>query len=289
MIQSTPVGNYRYQGIDAAKTGELDSYEHYQEVNKRISKAIGGKRGRMPFFFAYTRNGRREDGTPPERCAPANNSTMNRICMAFNDVNRLNFAKAGIAPFNYQMLLDENDTGYDQQVVDIFADAASEGMIGYIQSAKLADLAEKGRAMKSELLSELIAERVEAVMPLEQAYRSIVKALFAQDRIDKTSCKQEFWNVFGHIALEKLKRNLSSCTVCEKCGCKVPTWAKSHHCPKNIADFFECISCGAIERRTNSRQCRCAECQKAFRKMQIRKNVLKLRKRRGSATKKEAA
>lgn len=45
--------------IDAAKTGVVNSYEDYPDVCKQVNKAIGGKRSRMPFFFEYSKNGRR--------------------------------------------------------------------------------------------------------------------------------------------------------------------------------------------------------------------------------------
>lgn len=46
--------------IDAAKTGFLVSYDDYPEIGKRVNKATGGRQGKMPHFFQYSKNGRRE-------------------------------------------------------------------------------------------------------------------------------------------------------------------------------------------------------------------------------------
>ena len=237
----------------------------------------------MPFFFQFSKNGRREeDGIDPEKCAPINGSTMNRICGAFDDIGRLDFRHAGVPPFNYQMLLDENDVGYDQKIVEIFCSVIQESIACAISSSGFTDLAEKSRRLKTELISEMIAERIESAMPLDQAYVSIVKYLFTENNLIKSSCKQEFWNVFGEIALQKLRNNLTSYRICEKCGAKVPLWAYSHDCVRKTVDMFECISCGKLTVRTNSRQCRCAECQKEYRKIQVRRNVAAMRTKKAS-------
>jgi hypothetical protein len=50
---------FNNQVIDGAKTGSINSYEAYPAVNKRINRATGGKRGKMPHFFQYSKNGRK--------------------------------------------------------------------------------------------------------------------------------------------------------------------------------------------------------------------------------------
>lgn len=94
--------------IDAAKTGVINSYEAYPQVYKRINKATGGKRGKMPYFFQFSKNGRKKQMNREERkrkYARPNGSTMNRICMRFDDIGNINMNYAGVAPFNWKMLM----------------------------------------------------------------------------------------------------------------------------------------------------------------------------------------
>jgi len=268
--------------IDAAKCGRIDSYENYPEINKRILKSIGGKRGKMPYWFQFSKNGRREDGLPPEKCALPNNSTMNRICAAFNDVGRLDLRYAGVPPFNYKMLMNESDAGNNKQAVETFINACSEATLCNVIAQKNSDLGERSTLMKTLLVAESIAKKIEEVAPLEEAYGPIVRFLFAGDGVVKRTYKQEFWNVFGDIALERLKNNLKTCTVCEHCGTRLPEWSKKHRCRDRLPDYFECAGCGKMVERLNPRQCRCPECQKEYRRLQVRKNVSKLRKRKAA-------
>lgn len=96
--------------IDAAKTGVINSYETYPAVNKRINKATGGKRGKMPYFFQFSKNGRKKQiqMNKEERLrnyAKPNHSTMNRICNRFNESFYINMNYTGVAPFNWKMLM----------------------------------------------------------------------------------------------------------------------------------------------------------------------------------------
>ena len=105
---------------------------------------------------------------------------------------------------------------------------------------------------------------------LEKVYPYVAKYLFAGEGMNKSSHKQMFWKVFGNIALTNLKRNLSSCDICPECGIKVPAWVKNHQCIKNAKGFYECIDCGQMCERTNSKQYRCEYCQEAYRNDQKR-------------------
>ena len=92
--------------IDAAKTGVINSYEAYPEVNKRINRATGGKRGKMPHFFQFSKNGRKLHLSKQEckkKYAKPNQSTMNRICSKFSDIGNINMNHAGIPLFNWEM------------------------------------------------------------------------------------------------------------------------------------------------------------------------------------------
>ena len=276
------ITRYNNAVIDAAKTGELDSYENYPEVYTRILESIGGKRGKLPWFFQFSKNGRKNGGTKPSDVEKSNNSTMNRICAAFDDIRKLDLRYAGIGPFNVQMLLSENDIGYDQNIVQIFCSAVDESVSTRIEMNEAVDLADKSRLAKKELLIEFVTDKITEVMPLSEAYKSIVKYLFDAEGLSRKMYKQEFWAVFGSIALRNLALNLKDYSECPKCKMKLPPWGKSHICVKARTGFIECVDCGNIVERLNSRQCRCPDCQKVYRRIQVRTNVKRLRERRGA-------
>lgn len=266
--------------IDAAKCGKIDSYEHYPELNARIRKATGGKRGKMPFFFQYSKNGRRGSGLRAENCAKLNDSVMNRICLSFNNVGRLNLRLASIPPFDFRMLLSETESAFNPEIVQVFMDAVQEGTRTDIGAGQVMDMTERSRLLKDGLMTENVVSKIEAVMPLEQAYSSIVKHLFVDENARATSFKQEFWNVFGDIALRNIETNLKSCHVCPKCGAKYPVWTSTHTCPSRSLDMIECASCGKLVERTSGHQLRCPECQAKHRQLMVAQHVKNLRQRR---------
>ena len=264
MIQSTPFRNNRYQGIDAAKTGEINEFENYPALNKRLQKAVGGKRANMPYFFQFSKNGRRfQYSDKPKKYAKPNNSTMNRICARFDDIGNININKANVPPFNWQMLLDEDNHVYSIPAITIFCNMDDGNKTNLISSKTELDQEDVMDARGYEFIKEAIIEELtDKVGTLEFCYPSIVKYLFAGSGMNKPTHKQMFWRVFGEIACRNIAKNLQTYTVCEKCGMKIPAWVERHSCPKNTMGFFECVDCGAWCKRINSKQCRCEECQK---------------------------
>ena len=262
--------------IDAAKTGFVNSYENYPEINRRINKAIGGKNGRMPWFFQFSKNGRRNMSMAVKdrkKFAKPNQSTMNRICAAFDDIGNINMNYANVPPFNWQMFLKDNTAIYNIAAVTLFCkmDDANIANVIEIQTTDL----EAGTKINS--LYNIVSEDIEHELiskfgSLEAVYPSIVKYLFAGSNANKIAHKRMFWRVFGDIACEALEHNIKTYTVCDKCGMKVPSWGKSHVCPKDAVGFFECCDCGAWCERVNSRQCRCASCQEEFHR--VRNNLI---------------
>lgn len=86
-----------------------------------------------------------------------------------------------------------------------------------------------------------------------------------------------YWRLFGEIALTHLQRNLQDFKTCPTCQEKRPSWARRHACPKDRHGLFVCVDCGAVGGRANSKQCRCEECQKQYRKT-YKANVEKARR-----------
>lgn len=101
---------------------------------------------------------------------------------------------------------------------------------------------------------------------IDSIYSSVTKYLFTGDRANTQSHKQTYWRIFGDTAKKNIQANLEDCSVCSKCGAKIPKWADHHVCQPNTKGFFECSDCGTICIRVNSRQTRCYQCQKVFTK-----------------------
>ena len=254
--------------IDAAKTGFVNGFENYPAISKRVNKAIGGKNGRMPWFFQFSKNGRRGLHLPVaerKKYVKPNASTMNRICASFDDIGNINMNYANVPPFNWQMLIRDNKETYNISAVSLFCNMDDASVSSFIDNAMFEQEAPQKASMLYGLIGRAIAE--ELIMrfgSLESVYPSIVKYLFAGSNANKMVHKQMFWRVFGDLACQALEQNMNTYTVCEKCGMKLPAWAKKHSCPKDAVGFFECCDCGAWCERTNSRQYRCASCQEEF-------------------------
>lgn len=216
------------------------------------------------YFFQFSRNGRRDITTNRKKkrqWAKPNNSTMNRICKAFEDIGNINMNWAGVAAFNWQMLLSGPcpDNRYD--IVDYFCELDNIKISFDIISAEETP-DEKSVVDNGTILDEHIIYSLEQRFgSLAECYPFIAKYLFSSEEISKSSHKQSFWRIFGDIAIENLRNNLKSCSICTKCSAKIPSWADHHECPRNVQGFYECIDCGQICERKNARQLRCPSCQ----------------------------
>ena len=265
--------------IDAAKTGYLNSFENYPELNKRVLRAVGGKNGRMPWFFQFSKNGRHDLHLPVserKKVAKPNDSTMNRISAKFDDIGNISMYKADVPPFNWQMLLTDDSIPYDREAVRVFCELDDGNRQNVASSAaSMMDAGDVEDAQGYEFVRELITEELEKYGGLKTCYPSVVKYLFAAVDGGKATHKQMFWRVFGDMAEQALFENSLTYSVCDKCGMKIPVWSRNHVCPKDASGFFECASCGAWTKRTNSRQYRCPECQEAHVKAatKVRKRI----------------
>ena len=270
MIQSMPLLKYREtegtNRIDAAKSGILSHYDNYPSVAKRINKAIGGKNGRLPYWFKFSKNGRKDPppGKKKREYLQPNQSVMNRICASFDDIGNIDLKLAEVPPFNWQMLLSE-PCDDNPEIGELFCDWDNTNITSVIEASDY-DYASEAEAIANyEMLAETIKEdMIERYGSLEETYPYVAKYLFTGRNVDKTSHKQMFWRVYGDIALEILKQNLDNCDVCPECGMKFPSWEKHHLCARTRG-FFECVQCGQVSLRTNARQCRCATCQESYR------------------------
>ena len=250
--------------IDGAKTGIINSYENYSEIAKRIGKAVGGKHGRQPYFFQFSRNGRKQEpGKPKKSYAKSNLSTMNRICAAFEDIGNIDLNYAGILRFNWKMLLSGPCMWTRPEIPQLFCELDNINLTNVIEAQESSYMTEREQVAGYELLARMIAqEMVENFGPLESSYPYIVKYLFAGENVDKVAHKQMFWRVYGDVALKTIKQNLISCDKCPDCKARVPAWDTDHTCVKSGRGFFACEDCNKLFERTNSKQCRCEECQK---------------------------
>lgn len=267
--------------IDGAKTGVVHEYANIPHIARRIGRASGGKNGRMPYFFQFSRNGRKDTTKNNERkYAEINNSTMNRICKAFDDIGNINMNCAGIPPFNWQMFLSGPCNNMILEIPELFCELDHANLTNVIESQENSYSSEKQLINNYSIVAEDITnELIRRYGSLEYAYPYVVKYLFAGEGLNKSAHKQMFWRVFGQIALKNLRRNLIDYDVCTVCGAKIPSWVESHNCVKNTKGFYTCIDCGKVCERTNSRQCRCNGCQEEYHKTQKNEKD-KIRRRR---------
>lgn len=258
--------------IDAAKTGKINHYKNYPQIAKRIGRATGGRNGRMPYFFQFSKNGRKD--TPQNRkkkYADPNNSTMNRISRAFDDIGNINLNYAGVQQFNWQMLLNKSCTNSRPEIPELFCEMDNANVSSVIESQESSYANEKQLINGYTLVAEDIIETMtEKYGSLEAVYPYVVKHLFAGEGMNKAAHKQMFWRVFGEIALKILKYNLANCDTCPECGTKIPSWVKDHVCVKNTKGFYSCVDCNKLCERKNASQCRCEDCQEIYRLIQKR-------------------
>lgn len=252
--------------IDAAKTGKVNSYKDKPDINRRINKAIGGPSGCMPFFFQFSKNGRKESklkASKKKRYAKENLSTMNRICKAFSDIKNINFNLADVAPFNWQMLLTNNSIEYYKDAVELFCTLDDSNISSLIESKISEDAKEQSYIKGYDVIAEQIThELTQKYGNLSAVYPSIVKFLFAGDGYKSQNHKQMFWRVFGDIAFYSIANNVVYSRVCDKCNKRIPDWATSHECKIDMNGLFECCDCGKICRKTGHNQTRCEDCAK---------------------------
>ena len=258
---------YNNYVIDAAKTGFVNSYEDHPESKKTVNQAIGGKTGRMPWFFQFSKNGRRENqqkSVNKKKYLKANNSTMNRIWKRFSTIGNINMNMADVKPFNYQMFLAGPPSAIDYDAVNLFCEMDDSNMVNIIEATQIIEFGEKAKQKSYDILAEDImtefvcryGNHVDDVV-----FPSIVRYLFTDENLNKQTHKQMFWRVFGEIAINNLLVNLQDCKSCPDCGMRIPSWNPVHTCKKDMNGFVTCCDCGRVVPRVNSRQIRCNDCQ----------------------------
>ena len=262
---------YNNQVIDAAKTGKINSYENYPEINARIKKAIGGRNGQMPYFFQFSRNGRRQATDAKNKrkqYASQNHSTMNRFCRRFQSIGNINMNYAGIAPFNWQMLLPEGIVDFDDAIAKRFIELDNLNHANEIESGDQIEYGERLRVGAFDLATEEIVEQlIQEYGSLMDVYPSILRYLFAGEGQNRSAHKRTFWKIFGYYALAAYETNLQNSHRCPVCNMLLPSWAEQeepHRCNSRTRGFFECVDCGTWCVRRNSKQTRCPSCQEIY-------------------------
>ena len=234
--------------IDAAKTGFVVDWKDNPELTKRINKATGGEHGRMPHFFQFSKNGRSDEtnGKRNRQWAKPNNSTMNRICAAFDDIGHINMNYAGIPPFNWQMLMSGPCYSTRDDIIEDFI-----ALCKLKTSIIIMNSEDPQTDRDNQSRTAIIEEKLRLVLTrkyssLEYCYPYVCKYLFAGDAASKSAYKQTFWKIFGDIALNNLRENLKDYKVCTNCKMKYPSWVKKHDCTKGQTGFPVCEDCGCI-------------------------------------------
>jgi hypothetical protein len=165
----------------------------------------------------------------------------------------------------------------------MFCELDDSNLASLLEAKDELDYSAQNQIKSYDILRDIIIEDMtEKFGSLENVYPSIVKYLFTEENANKQKHKQMFWRVFGSIAVRNLAANLKSCHVCSACGIRIPDWYPFHECPTQIYGFVTCADCGKVVPRKNSRQCRCAACQKDHRRQNKTISMRKLRGKEAS-------
>ena len=266
--------------IDAAKTGFINDFSKYPAIHKRIKKATGGS-GCMPWFFQFTKNGRKDDRAKRKKYLKQSDSTMDRIARSFDNVGKMKFSFSGLKPFNWQMLITDPSVPYIQKAVELFCEMDDVRNFENIISTGEDDNRNRLKSSNYDLFTTEIRSALEDEFgSLERVYPSVVKFLFAQPNSGMQH-KQMFWRLFGELAVEALTKNLEVAKHCEHCGAMLPIWTEQHDCEKTAMGFYECVDCGKWCERTNGRQCRCEACNEEHRKLELMQYKHKSKAKKG--------
>ena len=228
----------------------------------------------MPHFFQFSRNGRHNSDTKNKkkrRCKKPNDSIMNRLANYFGSIGRINMNYAGVAPFNYRMMLSSEVEDKMEDAVKLFFDMDNTNVSNIIDASDQSDSAVRVSGAGYDFVAEQIRRvMIEKYGSLETVYPAIVFALFSESNVNKSSHKQMFWRVFGSIALDNLERNLVACRICPDCGMSIPLWSAPHVCSGLPRGFIRCKVCDKLTPRINSRQVCCPDCAVEYRKQYLK-------------------
>ena len=241
----------------------------------------------MPFFFQFSKNGRKES-EKPKKYAKSNNSVMNRICSRFMKMPNINMNLAGVAPFNWQMLMTHDIRDYNILAIRIFSQLDNNTSV--MQMAHNASAMEdKVEILDYGIVAEnIVHELAVNGITLEDAYPSIVKYLFTGANATKLAHKQMFWRVFGDYACKVIEQNIAACHKCENCSMRVPDWVQNHACTTIPKGFIKCIDCGKVVKRGSPTSCRCPDCAAEHRRIYLSAHNEKKKQQRRQRRKESA-
>ena len=150
---------------------------------------------------------------------------MNRICAQFDDVGKINTQIADLPAFNWHMLLSGPCLNARTDICELFCQMDNTNLTNIIESREYDYSYEKESKAGYDLLAKMISdEMIETYGSLEFTFPYITKYLFAGNASESKPHKKMYWRVYGEIALENLKKNLETCTVCPECEMKIPEW-----------------------------------------------------------------
>lgn len=203
--------------IDYAKT--LYKPTRPTPVDTKMRADTGGK---LPHFFVYAK-----DKTEAQVARP-NGSCVNRLERIVKR-RKLNFDRRNLGTFDYKMLMhDPECTEINPAIVTVYDDLAAK-----VKTRVVADRDNtNGAYVFSQILFELLEAEPDIVLLTDQ----LVLHLF---REKQTKRKVVFWNCFGDIVLENLRRNVDDAMVmCEDCGRRFrPATSLQVRCPVCQAEY----------------------------------------------------
>lgn len=187
--------------IDYAKT--LFTVTPPKEVKAKIKQYTGNK---LPHFFKYAKD------KTDEQVMSQNNSTVNKLNWIVKD-KRFDFKSAQLGKFNYEFLMNNPNILPNSEIIKRYEQEKKK-----VMSYKFDD----GYEGNHNYIWEKLRKHVSDGYDLKYVTDNIILHLFTK----KSRTKDIFWNCFGDIVLENIKRNIdkpldNGWIMCEECGDRV--------------------------------------------------------------------
>ena len=176
-------------------------------------------KGKVPHFFKYAKD--KED----KQVAKRNSSCVNRLFDIIK-VNKFDFSKKELGTFSYQMLMSDPDTvigEQDEEIIRYYYELASAVNMRMTSDGEKNNYNQVFLDIKNKLL--------QADPDIIHLTDILVLQLFHKK---KARHKVVFWNCFGDVVLENLRKNVDiRTTMCDECGTRYIRASYEHNlCPK---------------------------------------------------------
>ena len=174
---------------------------------------------------------------------PINDCIVNRIKTLYPE-NCFKLSFVDKSRFDYRMLMNNPNIEVDESVLKVYSDVVS--------TAKLKR--GKEEASNSVAINDIVSVMQQFDYAQYEICDMLIQDMFKDHNIFKDSrCKEFFFHVYGDIVYENIQAN-------------------------KLKYGYVCVDCGVEIKRVNGK-CRCSECQKKYRRNQVKVNMRNYRQK----------